>query len=339
MARNSSQIKWMPAYKADDDRIIDHYRRALGKKCDRRRAAQLLKQDRDHYWRDKEGSRIQYDKLTDTWRGREVGLPGPKFGVVRDRNPKLLRNILRENIGINYFTKGELKELFAKLFGSEKVKSKFTQARNKEIIKFSPPVWHLSTTPPPDALYVHQEATVVQATPIDPAEPAGGTSEKPSCTFYGLDHKPAVAAPAPALEQKSAADLEKERFDAEVEKIELLAVEKWDEHEAGIRGLERDHQARQHRLFTAATPLRYYPGSSDITNLMDYISTFCDLSEFGWAEVLQLAKGSGYLKQDEETGFRIGQRIEAGCYWDGSCWRFPNDSYDSSEPYWAIAQG
>jgi hypothetical protein len=167
MAQKSSQIKWMPAYKADDDRIIDHYKRALGKKCDRKRAAQLFKQDRDHYWRDMGGSRIQYDKLTDTWRGREVGLPGPKFGVIRDHNPKLLRNILRANIGVRYFTKDELKALFAKLFGPDKVTSKFSQARTKEIIKFSDPVWHLSTTPPPGALYVHQEAASDQA---DPAE-------------------------------------------------------------------------------------------------------------------------------------------------------------------------
>jgi hypothetical protein len=171
MARKSSQIKWMPAYKADDDRILAHYQRALGKKCDRKRASQLFKQDRDHYWRDMGGSRIQYDKLTDTWRGRFSGLPSAKFGVVRDHDPKLLRNILRANIGAKYFTKDELKALFAKLFGSEKVKSKFKQAHGREIIKFSDPVWHLSTTPPPGALYVHQEATAGQTAPIDPAEP------------------------------------------------------------------------------------------------------------------------------------------------------------------------
>jgi hypothetical protein len=179
MARNSHQIIWMPAYKVDDDRIIDHYQRALGKKCDRRRAANIFKQDRDHYWRDMEGSRIQYCKLTDSWRGRKVGIPGPKFGVVRDSSPKLLRNILRANIGVRYWSGDEIRALFAKLFGPDKVTSKFSQARTKEIIKFSDPVWHLSTTPPPGALYVHQEASADQTAPIDPAEPKADTSEKP----------------------------------------------------------------------------------------------------------------------------------------------------------------
>jgi hypothetical protein len=61
--------------------------------------------------------------------------------------------------------------LFVTLFGSEKADSKFDQARGKKkIIKFSGPVWHLSTTPPPDALYVHQETCVVdQAASTKPA--------------------------------------------------------------------------------------------------------------------------------------------------------------------------
>lgn len=189
MARESSQIKWMPAYKADDDRILGHYKRALGKHCNRKRAGQIFKQDRDHYWRDMGGSRIQYDKLTDTWRGRNVYLPSAKFGVVRDRNPNLLRNILIANIGVRYFTKEELKALFAKLFGSEKVKSKFIQANARKIIKFSDPVWHLATTPPPGALYDHKAAAeavaVVAQSDELPAEAATATVEHPEAQLGG----------------------------------------------------------------------------------------------------------------------------------------------------------
>lgn len=323
MSRNSRQIKWMPAYKTGDHRIIEHYRRALGKNCDSKRAASLFKQDCDHYWRDPEGSRIQYDKLTDSWRGREVALPGPKFGVVRDPNPKLLSNILIANLGNRYWTKAELKVLFAKLFGPDRWRSKFKQAQVRKLIKFSDPVWHLATTAPPGALYDHKAASVPAVAITVPEAPISNDGA----------YKPA----------KSPADLEKERFDAEIKEIELLAEEKWKEHQDAIRELEREKQAREDRLFKAAEPLKYYPGGSDFMNLVEYISTFCDLSEFGWTDVYNLAKGAGYLKHNVETGFNIGERIEAGSRWDGKCWRGSGRvnngvfelPYESSEPYWA----
>jgi len=154
MARKSRQIKWMPAYKASDDRIIDHYQVAF-KDCDRRRAASLFFQDQNEYRKNPSTSRIQYDKETDTWRGREVYLPREKFGLRRDGDdPNSLRNKLIPNIGILYLSGAEIRALFVSLFGETDAENKFNQARNpkRNMLKFDKKtrLWHWWTTQPPD---------------------------------------------------------------------------------------------------------------------------------------------------------------------------------------------
>jgi hypothetical protein len=149
MGRESHQIIWLKAYKSGDPRILEHYQRAL--KCDPQKAAYLFHQDQVAYYNDPTGSRIQYDKETDTWRGRKVGLPREKFGLRRNGdNPDSLRNTLIKEIGEKYLTGTEVRAKIETLYGEAKVKSKLTQAHNKGILKYASGYYYLWTTPPPN---------------------------------------------------------------------------------------------------------------------------------------------------------------------------------------------
>src|SRR4051812_13623482 len=116
MSRESHKIEWMRAYKTGDPRIIDHYQRAY--KCDRRKAANWFYQDQVSHWNDRTGSRIQYDKLTDSWRGRRnVNPPREKFGLPRDGDdPNSLRNKLIAAVSDQYLTSDEMRDVFVGLY-------------------------------------------------------------------------------------------------------------------------------------------------------------------------------------------------------------------------------
>jgi len=171
----------MPAYKSGDPRILDHYERAL--RCDRQRAAFLLNQDQVEHFNDRTGSRIQYDQLTDTWRGRKTYLPREKFGLPRKgSNPDSLRNRLVAKIGEKYLTGSEIRSLFENLYGDTKADSKFMQARVKGILKYDETTgrWYLWTTPPPN--------------PKDFGAGSGDSQQAEYVRLYGsmpgLKHKP-----------------------------------------------------------------------------------------------------------------------------------------------------
>ncbi len=153
-------IKWMPAYKSGDPRIIEHYMTALA--CDSKQAAGIFHQDCNHYRRAPEESRIQYDQTTDTWRGREVGLPGAMFGIRRrNDNPASLRNAIEDAIGNRYLGREALLALAVSLFGAEKAESKLKQARSKKFIRFTHPLWHFWTTPPPPSEVIEAETAAL----------------------------------------------------------------------------------------------------------------------------------------------------------------------------------
>jgi hypothetical protein len=153
----SDKILYMPAYKAVDDQV-DWYAKHTTK-WDRQKAALLLHQDKIDWRNNPKTSRVQYDKLTDTWRGRKTYLPREKFGLYRDgSNPNSLRNVLVDAIGERYVCRDEVVSILTARFGEKKAESKFSQARTEGILKHTDGVWYLWTTPPPNREQVLEHA-------------------------------------------------------------------------------------------------------------------------------------------------------------------------------------
>jgi hypothetical protein len=107
-----------------------------------------------HY--SKRTSRIQQDPDTKLWRGKEVpyamraGVGKPRIG----EKPTDIRVMIRERIGKEYLTPVQVRQMLEELFGPDRVKSVFTQARTRKpkmlLHDAATNTWRYFTTPPPE---------------------------------------------------------------------------------------------------------------------------------------------------------------------------------------------
>jgi hypothetical protein len=101
-------------------------------------------------------------------------------------------------------------------------------------------------------------------------------------------------------DKREAKKLEQERQEAERPKAEEKQRAEEQEQES------QQEQEKADRLKAEAEKLKDLPAGSDTLAVVDFISAYCNLSEFGWAEMNIYARENGCTIFDENTGIYSG---------------------------------